>query len=397
MGRQYFSLLSRRSFLQASTVASAALALRIVTEPMLAYAKRPPVSPDSVMIDSNENPLGPCDTAREAVAAIIPRSGRYLDHLTDRLIAELAESLGVTEEHIRVYAGSSEPLHYAVMAFTSPKASYVTADPGFEAGAHAAQRNGARVVNVPLTNSYAHDVRAMLAAAPDAGVFYVCTPNNPTGTLTSLSDIEYLVENKPKDSIVLVDEAYIHFSDAPSAINLVKARKDVVLLRTFSKIYGMAGLRCGFAVGRPELVQKIQNYGGGNPMPVTAVVAASASLKEPNLVAERKRINAEIRTATFDWLARNGYFYIPSVSNCFMVETKRPARQVIAAMAQQKVVIGRVWPSMPTYTRITVGTRDEMEQFQIAFQNVMTGKVVAQLQPNEMPKRRTIDGVALPS
>ena len=393
MGRQYFSLLSRRSFLQASTVASAALALRIVTEPMLAYAKRPPVSPDSVMIDSNENPLGPCDTAREAVAAIIPRSGRYLDHLTDRLIAELAESLGVTEEHIRVYAGSSEPLHYAVMAFTSPKASYVTADPGFEAGAHAAQRNGARVVNVPLTNSYAHDVRAMLAAAPDAGVFYVCTPNNPTGTLTSLSDIEYLVENKPKDSIVLVDEAYIHFSDAPSAINLVKARKDVVLLRTFSKIYGMAGLRCGFAVGRPELVQKIQNYGGGNPMPVTAVVAASASLKEPNLVAERKRINAEIRSATFEWLARNGYFYIPSVSNCFMVETKRPAREVIAAMAQQKVVIGRVWPSMPTYTRITVGTREEMEKFQVAFQNVMTGKVTVALRPDEEPRRRRIDGI----
>ena len=393
MGRQYFSLLSRRSFLQASTAASAALAVRIVTEPMLAYAKRPPVSPDSVMIDSNENPLGPCDTAREAVAAIIPRSGRYLDHLTDRLIAELAESLGVTEEHIRVYAGSSEPLHYAVMAFTSPKASYVTADPGFEAGAHAAQRNGARVVNVPLTNSYAHDVRAMLAAAPDAGVFYVCTPNNPTGTLTSLSDIEYLVENKPKDSIVLVDEAYIHFSDAPSAINLVKARKDVVLLRTFSKIYGMAGLRCGFAVGRPELVQKIQNYGGGNPMPVTAVVAASASLKEPNLVAERKRTNAEIRSATFEWLSRNGYFYIPSVSNCFMVETKRPAREVIAAMAQQKVVIGRVWPSMPTYTRITVGTREEMEKFQVAFQNVMTGKVTVALRPDEEPRRRRIDGI----
>jgi len=393
MGRQYFSLLSRRSFLQASTAASAALAVRIVTEPMLAYAKRPPVSPDSVMIDSNENPLGPCDTAREAVAAIIPRSGRYLDHLTDRLIAQVAESLGVTEEHIRVYAGSSEPLHYAVMAFTSPKASYVTADPGFEAGAHAAQRNGARVVNVPLTNSYAHDVRAMLAAAPDAGVFYVCTPNNPTGTLTSLSDIEYLVENKPKDSIVLVDEAYIHFSDAPSAINLVKARKDVVLLRTFSKIYGMAGLRCGFAVGRPELVQKIQNYGGGNPMPVTAVVAASASLKEPNLVAERKRTNAEIRSATFEWLSRNGYFYIPSVSNCFMVETKRPAREVIAAMAQQKVVIGRVWPSMPTYTRITVGTREEMEKFQVAFQNVMTGKVTVALRPDEEPRRRRIDGI----
>jgi histidinol-phosphate aminotransferase len=393
MGRQHSSPFSRRSFLQASTAASAALALRVVTEPMLAYAKRPPAPPDSVMIDSNEHPLGPCDAAREAVTAVIPKSGRYLDHLTDQLINQLAQSFGVTDDHIRVFAGSSEPLHYTVMAFTSPKASYVTADPGFESGAHAAKNVGARIVNVPLTKTYAHDVRAMLAAAPDAGVFYVCTPNNPTGTLTSLTDIEYLVENKPKNSIVLVDEAYIHFSDAPSAIDLVKAGKDVVLLRTFSKIYGMAGLRCGMAIGRPDLVQRVQSYGGGNPMPVTAVVAASASLKEPTLVPERKRTNAEIRGATFEWLERNGYFYIPSVSNCFMVETKRPARDVIAAMAQQKVVIGRVWPSTPTYIRITVGTREEMEKFQVAFQNVMAGKVTASLRPDGRPRRRSLDGV----
>jgi len=253
------------------------------------------------------------------------------------------------------------------------------------------------VVNVPLTKTYAHDVRAMLAAAPDAGMFYVCTPNNPTGTLTSHSDIEYLVENKPKASIVLVDEAYIHFCDTPSAIDLVKAGKDVVVLRTFSKIYGMAGLRCGFAVARPDLVQRLENYGGGNPMPVTAVVAATASLKQPQLVAERKRINAEVRAATFEWLDRNGYSYIPSVSNCFMLDTKRPTKEVIAAMAQQKVVIGRAWPSMPTYTRITIGTREEMEKFQVAFQKVMNGKVVGRLQPNEEPKRRSLDGFVLPS
>ena len=153
----------------------------------------------------------------------------------------------------------------------------------------AAERAGARVVKVPLTKTYAHDVRAMIAAAPDAGVFYICTPNNPTGTLTSHSDIEYLLENKPKGSIVLVDEAYIHFCDAPSAIDLVKAGQDLIVLRTFSKLYGMAGLRCGFAIARPDLVERIENYGGGNPMPVTAMAAASASLKDPQLVPERKR------------------------------------------------------------------------------------------------------------
>ncbi len=387
---------SRRSFLQLSTAASAALAFRIVTEPMLAYAQQLPHAPaGGVHINANENPLGPCAAARSAITAIIPETGRYRFDEAQEFVKIYAQSIGVKADNVRILAGSSEPLHYTVMAFTSPKASYVTADPGYEAGMFAAERAGARVVKVPLTKTYAHDVRAMIAAAPDAGVFYICTPNNPTGTLTSHSDIEYLLENKPKGSIVLVDEAYIHFCDAPSAIDLVKAGQDLIVLRTFSKLYGMAGLRCGFAIARPDLVERIENYGGGNPMPVTAVAAASASLKDSQLVPERKRINAEIREETFQWLDRNGYSYIPSVSNCFMLDTKRPAKEAIAAMAQQNVFVGRIWPVMPTYTRITVGTRDEMNQFQVAFQKVMKGTVVGKMWQKEEPLRH-IDGFVLP-
>ncbi len=377
MAHQPFSSFSRRSFLQTTTAASAALALRFVTEPMLAYAAlpdHPPSHPqDAVLINANENPLGPCPAAREAIATVTPHSGRYLMKSTGELTTLFAQRVGVAEEQVAIYAGSTEPLHFTVRAFCSPHASFVTANPGFEGGMFGAQRAGARVVSVPLTKTYAHDVKAMLAAAPDAGVFYVCQPNNPTGTLTTPSDIEYLVENKPKGSVVLVDEAYIHFSDAPSAIELVKAGKDVIVLRTFSKIYGMAGLRCGFAIGRADLLERIENYGGANFMPVTAVAAASASLKDAQLVAERKRTNQQVRAATFQWLDRNGYSYIPSVANFFLLDTKHPAKEVIAAMAQQNVIIGRVWPAMPTYSRITVGTSAEMEQFQTAWEKVMKG------------------------
>jgi len=174
-----------------------------------------------------------------------------------------------------------------------------------------------------------------------------------------------------------VDEAYIHFSDATSVMDLVKAGKDVMLLRTFSKLYGMAGLRCGAVFARPDLLEKMENYGGGNFMPVTAVAAASASLKDAQLVPERKRINAKVRGEVFAWLDRNGYSYIRSESNCFMLDTKKPARAAIDAMAKQNVIIGRIWPVMPTYTRITVGTSAEMEQFQAAWQKVMTGAVTA--------------------
>src|SRR3984885_718491 len=370
---------SRRTFLQLS---AAAAAFQIVTEPMLAAAARHrPFSKEAVMIDSNENPLGPSQSARDATSAILPLGGRYLDNLTDELIQTFAQQEGLNPDYVHAFPGSPPPLRFTIVAFTSPQRSYVGADLSYEAGPMAAAATGARVVKVSLTKTYAHDVKAMIAAAPDAGLFYICNPNNPTGTLTSHTDLEYLVENKPKGSVVMVDEAYIHLCDAPSALDFVKAGKDVVVLRTFSKAYGMAGLRCGFAIARPDLLEKIMDRAGWNFMPITALVAASASLKDPALVPERKRINESVRQETFQWLDRNGYSYIPSESNCFLLDTKRPAKQVIDAMAQQNVFIGRIWPSMPTCTRITVGTHEEMEKFQAALQKVMRGATALSLPP----------------
>ena len=372
---------SRRSFLQWSVAAAAVSTFRIMNEPMLAAAALDKLDkgvardfqhfpPGSVVINANENPLGPCDLARTALSEIIPQGGRYCWWLKDELTKQLAQSLGVKPENVALFPGSSEPLHFSVMAFTSSTRSYVTADPGYEAGMNAAKYSGARVVTTPLTKSFAHDIPAMLSAT-DAGLFYVCSPNNPTGTITSHSDIEELVAKKPKGSVVLVDEAYIHFCDNPTAIDLVNAGQDVVVLRTFSKIYGMAGIRCGAAIARPDLLQKLIPQGGGSAMPVTALVAASASLGHKQLVPERKRINTEIREKTFAWLKNQGYSFTPSQANFFMLDTKRPVKEVIKAMADKKVFIGRPWPIWPTHARITVGTQAEMDVFQAAFAEVM--------------------------
>jgi histidinol-phosphate aminotransferase len=367
--------------LQLGAGGSAALASGILGESFFAVSARGaslprgPFPKDAVIIDANENPLGPCSVAREAIAEITSDSGRYSFWLTEDLTKRFAAQEGLKPEYVRAFPGSGEPLHFSVLAFTSPAKSYVTADPGYEAGMHAAKISGARVVKTPLTASYGHDVKAMITAAPDAGLFYVCTPNNPTGTLTPHVEIEYLVQHKPKGSIVLVDEAYIHFSDATTALDLVKADKDVVVLRTFSKIYGMAGLRCGLAIGRPDLIEKVSSFSGWNSLPVTAVAAALTSLDDASIVPERKRINAAVRGETFAWLDSKGYRYVSSVSNCFMLDTKRPAQEIIAAMATRNVFIGRAWPAWPTHVRITVGTKSEMERFQTAYQEVMQSKV----------------------
>jgi len=390
---------SRRSFLRFSAAASGAAALRVMTEPMLAHAAVLAMPASSLMtsaiwIDQNENPLGPCPAAREAVTAMAAQGGRYFSNLTDHFEKNFAESVGLKAEFVSAFPGSSGPLHHSVLAFTSAKRSYVTADPGYEAGMFAASASGARIVKVPLTKTYAHDVKAMIAAAPDAGMFYICSPNNPTGTLTPHVDIEYLIENKPKGSIVVVDEAYTHFVDTPSAVDLVKAEKDLIVLRTFSKLYGMAGLRCGVAIGKPDLLAKIQNIMGWNAMPTTAVAAATASMADARLIPERRHINAEIRGEMFQWLDQHGYSYIPSEANFFMLNTKQPAKGVIDAMAKRSVRIGRIWPILPTYSRITVGTREEMTMFRDAWQEVMKGAVSAQVGGlAETKPWRALDGI----
>jgi len=362
---------SRRSFGRLATLLAAGSSLPFYNEPALAQLSKAEVDapPDAVMINANENPLGPCPEAREAVANIISRGGRYLFGETDRVAAILARQEQLKQNYVQIYAGSSAPLHQAVLAFTSPTKAFVTGDPGYEAGERAARFIGARVVSVPLTKDYAHDVKAMAAVA-DAGLIYICNPNNPTGTLTPKADIEWLVANKPKDAVVMIDEAYTHIAGAPFNTDLVAADKDVIVLRTFSKIYGMAGLRAGAALARPDLLARVIGFGAGM-MPITGMVAASASLESKTLVPERRKKIAEVRSDVFSFLDQRKFQFVPSVSNCFMVNVKQSGRNIIAAMRKENVYIGRVWPSWPTYVRVTVGTAEEMGKFKAAFAKVM--------------------------
>jgi histidinol-phosphate aminotransferase len=364
---------SRRSFGRIATLIGAGSTLPFYNEAALAqlsFAGTPP--PDAVIINANENPLGPCPEAADAIHNIVRQGGRYLYGETFNLRKVLAETEGVKDDHITVYAGSSQPLHTAVLAFCSPSKSFVTADPGYEAGQRAAQFIKAKVIGIPLTKDHAHDVRAMVAADPNAGIIYICNPNNPSGTLTSRADIEWALANKPAGSILLLDEAYIHLSKAweNRGSDLVAAGKEVMILRTFSKLYGMAGLRAGYAMARPDYLEKISSLGAG-AMAVTAMAGATASVKVKTLVPERRKKIGDVREDTFAFLDKHNMHYIASDSNCFMLDVKRPAKEYVQAMMKEKVWVGRSWPSMPTYSRITVGTADEMEKFKAATLKVM--------------------------
>ncbi len=382
------SSVSRRSFMRMAGIAAS---IPVLSESHFAWAAQQPTKPaskpvsqqqmmkqmmmsmpkDAVLINANENPLGPCEAARSAIASVASKGGRYDILEMMNLVDVFAKQNNVDPDYIAVYAGSSEPLHYSVLTYTSPTRSFVAGNPTYEAGGRAAEIAKAKVLQTPLTSTYSHDVKALAAADSSAGVIYLCNPNNPTGTITSRKDILWLLDNKSKDTMLLVDEAYIHLSDAESVTDQVANRKDIIVLRTFSKIYGMAGIRCGLAIAHPDVLRKLESC-GQNAMPITSSIAARVSLEDTALIPARKAYIAEARNETLKFLAANNYKVIPgSQSNCFMIDTGRKGRDVMAAMAQKKVIIGRTWAIWPNVVRISVGTKEDMAKFRTAFKEVM--------------------------
>lgn len=371
--------LSRRRFLRDSALFAGAAGgalplLASAAERSAAIAPAAAGAMAPVMIGSNEFPDGPCAAAIKAITQIAPQGGRYLRELQMELMTTLAAELKLPVNHLMAYAGSTEPLDYTMLAFTSPSAALVSADPTYESGWRAASRNGAKLVKVPLRKDFSHDVQAMCAADSNAGVIYICNPNNPTGSVTARKDLDYALAHKPKDSILVVDEAYIHFAQSTrSVVDMVAAGEDVVVLRTFSKLYGMAGIRLGYAAARPDLLAKLMFY-SVNSLPVTAAAAGLASLRDATLVPQRRARTAATRADVIDFLTKQGYACTASESNCFMVDVKQPAAGFKDAMATFGVFIGRSWPVWPTWSRITVGTPEEMARFKQAFVQVMAGK-----------------------
>jgi histidinol-phosphate aminotransferase len=334
------------------------------------------LSPDTVIISSNENPLGPAQCALTAICNTATLGGRYHFDEYVKTVGVFNESFGLKKDYSALFPGSGGPLDLALMSNIGPDKPLVYGDPSYEQGPRAAETMKAPKYAVPLTATYAHDVKAMLKAHPSPGAYYIVNPNNPTGTMTPKEDIVWLVNNKPKGSVVIIDEAYHHFSNDESCIDLVAQDKDVIVMRTFSKIYGMAGIRAGFAVARPDLIERFNTVGGPSrslaSISITSAAAARASLQDKDLVPLRKKINTDIRSETLEFLTKKGYKIVPgSQGNMFMVDVGRPGKEFQMAMLKENVAIGRTWSAMPNYVRVTVGTKAEMEKFQTAFVKCM--------------------------
>ncbi|MEN5090992.1 pyridoxal phosphate-dependent aminotransferase [Pseudomonas protegens] len=351
-----------------------ATALPLLSLPGWSQAAEPAPPPipspsDDVLINFNESPWGPSPAARQAMQQGIALSGRYPYKIQYRLNALFARQQGIAEDHVQSFCGSKSALQHAVMAFTQ-SGSLVMASPSYEAPREAAESRQVMVHEVPLGADHRHDLPAMLAIDRSPGLIYLCNPNNPTGTLTPRQDIEQALARKAKGTVLVIDEAYIDFSDASTCIPLVKEHPELLVLRTFSKIYGMAGARLGFAVGQPALLERLEIFGGYNVPAASTLLGGIASLEEPGLLAERKRLNNQLRDQTIAWLKNRGFRCTASQANCFMIDVRRPAQELVDALAAQHVKIGRVWDNWPNWARVSVGSEQDMQRFRTAFAKV---------------------------
>lgn len=368
-------MLTRRNFAQAAV---AGAAVRMFTE--AAFAQRAAVKltglpEDMVWLNANENPAGPPRVALDAAMAALPTAWRYHFQEFPGFYAALAASEGLSAEQVIAGAGSTEVLNMAVEAFTSPTRPLITMQPTFEGPAEAARALGRPVVRVPLSPAYAADVRRMAAEAQKAGggLVYICNPNNPTGAITPKADMDWLIGNLPRDAVLVVDEAYIHFGDSPqlaSALDAVKQGKNVMVARTFSKIYGMAGMRAGFGCARADLIGRMADYRNNVISYVTARAAMAALAEAGTIVPERRAALGRTRKALFAWLKERNLRYIDSQANFLMIDVGRPAAELGGRMARLGVAPGRPFPPLDNMLRVTIGTDRDMDKFREVFWKV---------------------------
>jgi histidinol-phosphate aminotransferase len=369
--------LSRRSFSKLVGAGAALAALRPVIAPGAWRASMPnprASTANLVRLSANENPYGPSPAALKAMTDGFAMAWRYPDEYADLLVEELARQNNVPQEQILLGDGSGEILKLAAAAFTGRDKKIVIANPTFEAIARHAAVAGAEVVKIDLTPSYSHDLPKMLAAANGAGLVYICNPNNPTASITPKNELSDFLAKLAPATIVLVDEAYHHYvesNDYESLIPLVKQYPNLIVARTFSKIYGMAGLRCGYCVTQRANIERIRPHQTWDSVNIMALVAALASLKDPDQVPKGRRLNSEVKKNVCAQLDALGYRYIPSHANFMMIDLRREARAVITAMRTRGVEVGRLFPALPNFMRVTIGTSSEMKQFLSAFHEIM--------------------------
>lgn len=332
---------------------------------------------DVIKLGSNENALGPSPKAMEAMRAALNTLNLYPDGAAYDLKQALSARFGLSSEQITVGNGSDELIHYLGLAYLRPGDSVVQGDPSFVRYESAAVLNEAECIKTPLKD-LTHDVDAMADAADDrTRLVFLCNPNNPTGTMNTRAEVERLMDRLPRQALLVLDEAYAEYvesADYPDSIAYVREGRPVIVLRTFSKIYGIAGLRVGYGMARPDVIRAVEQVREPFNVNSLAQVGARAALDDADFVRKSRRNNADGKRFLMEGFDRLGCPYAPTEANFVFVDIGRDCRQVYNALLRKGVITrtGDIF-GLPTYLRVTIGTPEENARFLRELETILTG------------------------
>ena len=329
----------------------------------------------------NENPYGPSESVVKAMTDAFRFDNRY-SYPDGDIVQAIADHHGVKPENLLLGAGSSEILQVAGRTFLPDGRKVVGVEPTFADVYEYASGVHAESIILPLDADYRQDIPALVRATRanhrDVGFVYLCTPNNPTGIVVTKQEVRQLLDGVPEDVPVLIDEAYHHYVEHPgyaTSIPYVTDGRQVIVTRTFSKVYGLAGMRLGYAVAPKTIIDRMRPHCTGS---INALVkwAGAAALKD-TAAAERVRTSTlQLRKKTTSELERLGYTVLPSDANFFMVHIRKEVTPVIEAFRSRGVLVGRPFPPMLEHLRVSVGTPAEMDRFLAAFKQVVSSSSV---------------------
>ena len=377
--------LTRRGFVRrmgqvTATVSGAALSARgfeAMTAAHAAGQDRPQIPPGMIRLGSNESPYGPGPRVVAAVERALLDDGNRYSRSPSLLTGRVAAMQGISAASVLVAAGSGDLLRASVFAWVTAERPLVAATPTFETPVRTAGALRMPVRMVPLTPALTIDLDRMAEQGHGAGLVYVCNPDNPTGTFhpktAIVSFIERIAAASP-ETVVMIDEAYFDCADDPtygSVASLAAERRNLVVLRTFSKIHGLAGMRIGYAIGQPDTLERLRLCAGSGTLACASVAAAIASLDDTVYFARQQALNREARARLVKAFTEIGYPPVPSQANFVMVDVRRDVRDFGAACRERGVLIGRPFPPLATQARISFGTPDEMTTAIAAFRAIL--------------------------
>jgi histidinol-phosphate aminotransferase len=364
--------ITRRNFVR-NVAAGAAAAAALPPLADLAFSELVPGARASepggpVILSRNENAYGPSQKVIASMQDALRFANRYPDPAANALHDRIAQSHSVKPEQLVLGCGSGEILSIAASSFLSPGKTLITALPTFESIGRCAKALGAQGFEIPLDKNYAHDLSAMLARADaTTGLVYICNPNNPTASLTPRKDLEDFIRKLPPTTTVLLDEAYHHFvgstPDYTSFIDHPMNDDRVIVARTFSKVFGLAGIRVGYAVGSPEKIKALSARRLPEGLNAVGARAALVAYDDLDYVQMSEKRNAADRQEFFNQAKARKVQGIPSYANFAMLKSSRPAVEVIDHFKKNNILIARLFPSMSTHVRVSFGTPPEMKEF----------------------------------